>query len=341
MVPHLACRRGSALSEEDYLRLSELALVEIGAHGFHWFSYQFVTVPHHPFAGRVFGACASIDCRAPGIGTQLLKELCSIGGKDRHEPHYEMLLQKLAEILVIERIVAFDWPSGTTFQHEPTAVPHGPRPELLVTYEGRRLVVEVKTPSLLNHMRQRQEKSTQLAYRSVFGKQLTERSGGDVTLPRDNPILDFLKDSERKFREFRTDPNTASLLVIMWDDFIYEPISVLINPFTGLLTPQTFAKDGEGNPLAFPNVDAVIALRHLHNIVADTRDQVSHMNRTAMDLGHGELPHVLFPRDDARQLPDGLAEHLRAFPYDDPSLTMFAEYNVQDSVHWIDMSSAK
>jgi hypothetical protein len=63
------------------------------------------------------------------------------------------------------------------------------------------------------------------------------------------------------------------------------------------------------------------------------------MNRTAMDLGHGELPHVLFLRDNARPLPDGLAEHLRAFPYNDPSLTMFAEYNVQDSVHWINMSS--
>lgn len=327
------------MSEEEYQRLSEIALIGIGMVGFHWFSHQFVTVPHHTFAGRVFGACASIDRRAPGIGTELLKELCSIGGKNRHEPHYEMLLQKLAEILVIERVVNFDWPPGTTFQHEPTAVPNGPRPELLVTYEGGRLVVEVKTPSLLNHMRQRQEKSTQLAYRSAFGKQLAERTDGDVTLPRDNPILDFLKDSERKFREFRTEPKTTSLLVIVWDDFIYEPISVLANQFTGLLTPQTFAKDPDGNPLTFPNVDAVIALRHLHNIVADTRDQVSHMHRTAMDLGHGELPHVLFRRENARPLPEGLAEHLRAFPYDDPRLTMFAEYNVQDSVHWIAMPS--
>lgn len=138
----------------------------------HWFGYHFATGPR-PFAISIMEACASIDRAATGMGTGLLRELLAIGGREGHRPHYEQLMQKLGEILVIERIVTAGWPEGTTFEHEPAAIPGGPRPELLVTHPGGRLVVEVKTPSLLAHIRQRGQNGTQLAYRGG----LTPRSG--------------------------------------------------------------------------------------------------------------------------------------------------------------------
>lgn len=331
------------MTEDEYCRLVELSMETMMKTGFHWFQHQFIEVPHHLFAAGILRACAGIDRAAPGIGTELLRELSSIGGRDRHEPHYEQLLQKLSEILVIERIVSASWPEGTIFEHEPSAVPGGPRPELLVTTATNRLVVEVKTPSLLQHIRNRAENRTQLPYRGGLSGELaaasTERA---VTLPRDNPILDFLKDTERKFAGFRADPNTASLLVIVWDDHIYEPISTLVNQGTGLLTPNSFAKRPDGQALTFPNIDCVVAIRHMHYFIAASRDESMGGRAHAMDFGiDGDVPNVRFDLANGRAVPQLVLERLRAMSHDDPELKFFAEYNPQDLVIWVPHSSSQ
>ena len=167
------------MTREEFNDLQIVALGGLQTLSWHWFSYHFSTPPS-PFALGIMRACASIDRRASGIGADLLRELMTIGGLDRYEPHYEQLLQKLAEILIIERIVTSEWPSGTTFEHEPAAIRGGPRPELLVTFGGGRLVVEVKTPSLLSHIRRRSENGTQLPYRGLpldqFARQLGRKA---------------------------------------------------------------------------------------------------------------------------------------------------------------------
>ncbi|MGG7581829.1 hypothetical protein [Rhizobium sp. Nf11,1] len=331
------------MTEDEYDRLVELSMETMMKTGFHWFQHQFITVPHHLFAASILRACASIDRAAPDIGTDLLRELSSIGGRDRHEPHYEQLLQKLSEILVIERIVSASWPMGTTFEHEPSAIAGGPRPELLVTTPTGRLVVEVKTPSLLQHIRNRAHNRTQLPYRGGLSRELAGASAeGGVTLPRDNPILDFLRDAERKFAGFRVDPNTASLLVIVWDDHIYEPISTLVNQGTGLLTPNSFAKRPDGQALTFPNVDGVVAIRHMHYFIAASRDVWMDWRSHAMDFGiDGDVPNVSFDLSNGRALPQPVLERLRATPHEDPRLKIFAEYNPQDLVIWVPHSSSQ
>jgi hypothetical protein len=55
-----------------------------------------------------------------------------------------------------------------------------------------------------------------------------------MTLPRDNPVKDFLVSADAKFEHFKeTDANFIGVLVIIWDDFIYEPISSLISESAG------------------------------------------------------------------------------------------------------------
>lgn len=325
------------MTAEEFSSLYLRALNGIAATGWHWFGYHFHVGPTQ-FARSIMESCASIDTRAPGIGTELLDELTSIGGRERDEAQYEQLLQMLGEILVIERLVNCPWPAGTTFQHEPAATPGGPRPELLVTAsDGYRLVVEVKTPALLRHIRARGTNATQLAYRGGVPLEVAQGiSDGDVTLPRDNPVLDFLRDGERKFAGFRADANTASLLVIVWDDFIYEPISALVNEGSGLLTERSFARAADGTAEKFPNVDAVVTLRHLNYLIAGSREEHLMDRQTAMDFGDDRaLPNVLFAAAGAQPIPDFVLEALRAYPHDDPGLRMFAEYNPQDIVFWM------
>lgn len=322
------------MTAEEYGVLLAKAWSRLTETGWHWFKYHFFNGPR-PFADSILQACGSIDDRAAGIGTSLLDELCSIGGREEDETQYEQLLQKLAEILIIERIVQCPWPEGATFEHEPAAVPGGPRPELLVRYSDQSLVIEVKTPSLLNHIRARATNPIQLAYRSGIQLEVArDLARGSITLPRDNPVRDFLRDAERKFVGFR-DSTTTTLLVIVWDDFIYEPISVLVNPGSGLLTDRTYSQLPDGSPEAFPNVDAVIAVRHLDYFIQGSREAHLPDRQSAMDFGSDQaLPNVLFQAHGGRALPADVIHRLRAVPHEHPGLRAFADYNPQDMVMW-------
>ncbi|WP_417272084.1 hypothetical protein [Celeribacter halophilus] len=306
--------------------------------GWHWFRYHFMTGPT-PFAMSIFHTCASLDESTDGIGRQLLADLLRIGGRERDEDQYEQLLQKLAEILVLERIVSSDWPEGTTFEYEPEAVRGGPRPELLVTSGNMRLVIEVKAPSLLRHIRNRASNATQLAYRDAVLRTTVEQISEDkgITLPRDNPVLDFLKSANRKFEGFRNG-TTASLLVIVWDDYIYEPISVLMNERSGLLTPQSFQRDAEtGAALTFPNVDAIVVLRHLNYFIAASREEPLGDRLNGMDFGSDRaMPNVAFGVSNIEAVPQHVYDRLRALPYGHDAL-MGAEYHVADMVFWVDV----
>ncbi|NKM12098.1 hypothetical protein GFL85_13825 [Rhizobium laguerreae] len=321
---------------EEFVALYAKAIDGIDSVGWHWFGYHFYNGPR-PFARGILSSCASINRKTDGIGTELLEELVGIGGRDRDERQYEQLLQKLSEILVIERVVNCPWPEGTTFRHEPAAIRNGPRPELLVSWPEGRLVMEVKTPALLNHVRARGANGVQLAYRGGIPLDAArEIAEGEVTLPRDNPILDFLRDGERKFAAFREDCSTSSLLVIVWDDHIYEPISTLVNAGSGLLTPNSFAQQADGTAEAFPNVDNVILVRHLNYFVSGSREEALMDRENAMDFGNEHaLPNVLCEGHGGRPIPTFVLDVLRAYPHDDPGLRMFAEYNPQDMVFWI------
>lgn len=304
--------------------------------GWHWFGYHFMNGPT-PFAMSILNKCALLDESTEGIGHQLLAELICIGGRKRDEDQYEQLLQKLAEMLVLERIVSSDWPDGTTFEYEPEAIKGGPRPELLVTSDNMRLVIEVKAPSLFKHIRNRCANGTQLTYRDgmplTAAQQVFHDSG--TTLPRDNPVADFLKSADRKFEGFR-DGSTASLLVVVWDDYIYEPISVLMNEQSGLLTPRSFVKDADtGAALAFPNVDAIVALRHLNYFISASKGKPLYDRVDGMDFGdNSALPNVSFPVSDHNAVPQHIYSQLRALQFGDSAL-MGAEYNVTDMVFWI------
>ena len=60
-----------------------------------------------------------------------------------------------------------------------------------------------------------------------------KREGEATTLPRDDPVKDFLVSANAKFEHFKKAdaPNFVGVLVIVWDDFIWQdqPISPLIS----------------------------------------------------------------------------------------------------------------
>src|SRR5205814_274978 len=76
----------------------------------HWFHYHFAFYlkgQRHPFAEAIIDACLACERAIPGFAAKMIDELASIGGAEKYLPHYDQLLQRLAELLVIRQLVTF------------------------------------------------------------------------------------------------------------------------------------------------------------------------------------------------------------------------------------------
>lgn len=282
---------------------------------------------------------ANYELLLPGLGSRLLKEMGSIKDQKEYKPHYDQLLQKLAELLVLRRLLQLPWPKGTKFEHEPAAIPKGKRPELRVVTPNRKFLFEVKAPALREHQASRNQNPLQAPGRGLPLGQLGglgDAAGGGVTLPRDNPVKDFLVDADKKFGQFKEIEDHTSILVIVWDDFIYEPITVLTSPVSGLLTPQSYFKDAHGAPVQFPSIDAVVVIRHLTYFSDAAAERPLPDRANGLDFGgEHDLPNVRIPVSQAADIPAFIFDGLRALPLDHPRCVAAAEYHPQDLVFWV------
>ena len=301
----------------------------------HWLHFHFSQSPPHPVGLEIAWLCAKIEATIPNAGKKLINSIASRRNKVRNEQDYQGILQDFAEILVLDQILTMQWPEKTTFFYEPPGR-SGKRPELHVSTPDQNYLFEVKAPSLLNHQRSRQERSLQIPTRGIFPLEHIDEiiENRDTTLPRDNPIKDFLVSGEEKFSDFDLGDG-ANILVIVWDDFIYEPIGSLINDQSGLLTQGSWFRDEEDQPITFPNIDGVVVIRHLVYFVEALADRPLPDRISAFDFGtDGALPNVFFPTPWGRPILEAVLEGLRAVDYRDEALQRMAEYRAQDMVLW-------
>lgn len=240
---------------------------------FHWFGWHFQNM--RPLAQDIVSTLSALDLRSPGCAQTIAARLGETGGKEKHEPHYEQLLQLLCELVVARRLCeVFDESAGYELIWEPTG--SGKKnPEFMLRGPTYDLLVEVKCPSLLKHLRAAGKNDIQLLARLgdpvVFDGM---SSSGSATRPVDNRIKDFLISAEGKFATFdRTQKPCFTLLVICWDIRMFEAVSPLINEISGLFTPRSFYADEEGNPNTFPNIDGVIVTPHMAWLIACTREE--------------------------------------------------------------------
>lgn len=327
-----------SVEAKTWVGLLQQAVLTIGrAEKWHWFQYHFSHLPPHPMARSVIDAAADCEKRIPGLGFQFIQDIASICGMEKHEPHYDQLLQKLAELLVLRQLLSLEWPEGTSFQHEPALSATGKRPELRVVTPERSFLFEVKTPSLLEHIRARSANPVQAPGRVLPIEMVQELTGGKgLTLPRDNPVKDFLVDADKKFAQFKAVQAETSVLIIVWDDFIYEPITVLSHKRCGLLTPHSYFKDDAGAPHKFANIDAVVLVRHLTYFYRATRDEALEERAHALDFGDNRsLPNVIIPVADPALIPDIILDGLRLKSLDSPTLQYMADYRPKDIVFWV------
>jgi len=274
--------------------------------------------------GRIEDACA-------GYSKEMIDRMAAIDGTG--ERQYETLLQILAEIYVTGGAVEVadrDENGRECFTHEP-GTKGQKNPEFETCSNGIWYAVEVKTPQLVSHSRNRHSKAFQLTAR--LPREATDSL--KKTLPRDNPVKDFLISANDKFQAYtQTRPDAYRILTIVWDDFCYEPVAALLHPQSGLLTSNSFYKDSDGVPVTFPWLDGVIVCRYQHQIIRATREEPLMDGEGLPFVYHhyGFPPKVLIANPAGREIPEELLEPLNAQRH---HILMGAEYNPTDLVMWM------
>lgn len=306
----------------------------------HWFRWHFRFLEidiMHPLVESFIDACINCEKKVTGFAKKMSDRLIAINGKEKFEPHYEQLIQLLAELHVMQRLLTFEWPPGTEFLWEPTAGNCKKNPELQIRNSEVSIGFEVKSPSLLKHILERSKNSLQLPARLPQGTiESFKKMHEGITFPRDNPIKDFLDSSNKKFRGFKeTDKKFISILIIVWDDNVYEPVSSLLSPNAGLLTENSFYLK-EGRPEKFENVDGIVLIRHLHQLYRATRDEpFFDQCRYALDYGRDDdfPPKVIIENPHSKvEIPKIVYKVLQLKSY---SPLIGAEYNPLDFTFWV------
>lgn len=197
----------------------------------HYFQYHFnfyLNGHSHPFADSIVRLVTDIEDNLPGAGRDYIKKIENINGREKFVPHYDQLLQVLSEILIVHRTLKFNWDVSRSFAYEPKAGNSNMNPELVVNTKSFSLGVEVKTPEFVRKYNERAKREFQLPTRSDFINTFDKEK---IMLPRDNVIKDFLLSANIKFKNFKEEvPNFYGILVIVWDDYVYDESTDAIQP---------------------------------------------------------------------------------------------------------------
>lgn len=328
-VPHVAAQCPDAVA--FYLAAQDGVL----AKDWHWLGYLYSIPIVNKDLWKFAQLCASAERVVPGLGVRYITELARLGGRERDELQYQQMLQLFAEVYAINRILLMPWSSCAHFHFEPRGK-NGLRPEFQVVDGERIYNFEVKSPSLLLHQRRRGSSSVQLPVRIT--KEFTasvQLKNPDALLPRDNPVKDFLVSANEKFSGFPRGPG-GNILVIVWDDFIYEPIGSLLSEFAGLLTPNSFHREG-GEAVVYDFIDAVVCARQMNVFQEALAERSLPDDRRHMfDLSQNPYtPNVYIPTPWGEILPEHIREGFGALTHDDERLQVIAEYRMPEYIFYV------
>lgn len=309
----------------------------------HWFTFHFQMYAlgsEHHFAKSILDALLNIEDKIPGYAMNVISRMASICGREKNQEDYEQLMQICGEVYITNQAVSYYKNKKSNFKYEPFCGETKKNPEFIIECDDWSLGIEVKQPSLLKHGFIRSENPIQLPMRAPglldTAKKLHNPNG--VTLPRDNPVKDFLISANDKFKEFKKhNSNFYGVLFIIWDDYIYEPISSLVGKPSGIFQEDSFAKDKTGQKLEFPNVDAVFIDRQLSQFRLSAGDKpLLYSKQHAMDYGTKEqFPFkVIIKNPIGKNLPE---EIIDCFQVLELSPTLGAEYLPQDMVFWFNI----
>lgn len=282
-----------------------------------------------------------IERRLPSAGERFVGELAAIHyvPSDQNlagwKAGFEQVVQKLGEILVARTLFEAEWPDGAVFTIEPVNLLTGARPDLIIDSPERQWLFEVKCPAFIDFQYGRRASPRQLPVRSPVGDIPGMRN--DATLPRDNVLKDFLESAERKFVDFSEKPRSG-VLVVLWDDHVFEATSALAHDHAGLLNEKSWYHR-EGIRVLFDAVDWVVILNHLEVIKMAAQEGLDGREGDPFRVDSStQFPNVWCPNVGCAELDPRIAQIFNAKPLGDAAVP--SDYAPKDFVMWIDPAAS-
>ncbi|WP_105620029.1 hypothetical protein [Vallitalea okinawensis] len=309
----------------------------------HWFGYNFgfgITKRYTRFSNALVDALLIIDSKIDGYAIQMVKRIESYNNREKDIGHYEQLIQICGEIYVLKQaVIYFSGIEDISFENEPTSMTSNKNPEFIINLKGYKYGIEVKVPSLVNHINKRKENSFQLIGRMPGMLETAKKISGtdQVTLPRDNPVKSFLQSADSKFEGFKKEhANFISILFILWDDYINEPIGALLTEPSGLLLEGSFARKDDKR-IEFKYVDYIFLDRPMTNFVEDAAGRnLVDGKMNCFDYGTvDKFPHKIIIKNPDAESVVIHDEIIDCFQVKENSPYLGAEYNPSDMVMWL------
>lgn len=297
-----------------------------------WLTYHFNQGT--PFGQHLLRALAECEARVPQLGQRFVRDLHAVKHVSASidtaawMARFEELVQKFAEILVARALCSIDWPVGTVIEFEPVNKSNGKRPEFSVQTPTHLWLFEVKCPSFIAYQESRSLNPNQLPIRS-FMRDAPYVAGETVTLPRDNTMKDFLRSAQAKFAGFATG-SVSGILVVVWDPYMYEAISVLMHPQAGLLTENSWFKVNDIT-VTFPDVSGVIVLNRLEQLKRGAQEKLGYIDPFLLG-GADALPNTWCPNIGQGDLEHSIAKGFDAYHFE--ATAIGADYAITDFVMW-------
>lgn len=89
----------------------------------HWFSYHFgfyLIEKEHEFAKNIVDTCLDCENYIPNFATDMIDSISILCGKPKYERHYDQLMERLSEILIVNQIVNYKWSKNIKFLYKPS-----------------------------------------------------------------------------------------------------------------------------------------------------------------------------------------------------------------------------
>ncbi len=285
-----------------------------------------------PFHEGLITALAAIDLACSGYAKEQIKRIAAIPlpiDDKAREALYQIVAEIYCTLGAVQVADVVD--SRPILAHEPGT--GGKNPEFESKHKGIWYAVEVKSPSLIAFRSTRTSNDIQLTTRLPNG--LFEDKS--KTLPRDNPVKDFLISAEAKFLEYSEQRSDAvRILTIVWDDYCHEAIAALMSPVSGLLTENSFLRSTSGGAAKFPTIDGIVVCRYQHWI------SMAFSNVPLLDPAFGPLsfmkyhvddpPKAFIQNPDGRKVPPEIVQALNARPVAE---CKGAEYSPIEMIFWL------
>jgi hypothetical protein len=283
------------------------------------------------FINGLTKALLAIDEASPGYAKDRIERISAIKGLG--DTALETLYQIMAEIYCAAGAVAVadrDAAESAIFKDEPRAAAGGKNPEFSSQFHSIKYAVEVKSPSLIQYRKNRATKDVQLTTRIPHSNTIFP----DSTLPRDNPVKDFVVSANAKFEEFARVDDGFRILTIVWDGYMNEVVAALTSKVSGLFTDRSFHRGSDGKRFSYPFLDGVVVCDYQLTIAYAFLNKIDLTFPAEFMKYHVQVPpkaFILCP--DGRPVPEELLTALGATPLE---FCHGTEYQPIEMIQWFD-----